>query len=405
MSQLDRCLPEPRLRELDHVDVAVPIARAYEVVRHLDLSRSWLVRTLFELRTAPSRLGRNGDSKPLMLRLDDIPVVGEGFHVLCDAPEEEFVVGAIGRFWEPDIPFADVPAESFAAFDQPGFGKLAWSLRFEPISEQATRIFVEVRVTATDEISWRIFRLYFGVIGPFSRLIRHHLMSLVERELGPIAERPSLVVRARHAGEGMVGALGMAVDALTPFLREARAHWGLTKAEAARTYPGDERIPTPRWGWTHAIEIAAPAERVWPWIAQMGQDRAGFYSFQALENLAGCRVHDADAIHPEWQRLQVGDAFRLHPDMPPMHVLAVDPGRSYVVGADDPHVRVTWLFLVEPFDAHRCRFVSRYRVTHGASPRDRLAWGPTILEPVGFEMDRRMLLGVKERAERGAAHA
>ncbi len=411
MANLDDFLPEPRLREVDHVDVTAPCADAYEVARHLDLSRSWLVRALYELRTAASHHRPTPLQSPL--RLDAIPTTGEGFHVLREAPGEELVVGAIGRFWEADMPFADVGADAFAAFDYPGFGKLAWSLRFEPLGARTTRIHVEVRVSATDEISWRLFRLYFGVIGPFSRFLRHYLLHLIERELGATLARPSMVERAREVGEGVVGALGIAFDVLTPFLRGARAHWGLDPADAARAYPGDERIASPRWGWTHALEIARPAAEVWPWIAQIGQDKGGFYSYAALENLAGCQLHNADAIHPEWQAMKLGDAFRMHPELPPLRVLALEAGRHFLVGTSDepsaapaqagPSVRVTWLFLLEPLDARRCRFVSRHRVDHGDAPRERLAWGPTLLEPIGFEMDRRMLLGVKERAER--AHA
>jgi hypothetical protein len=424
MAQLDDFLPDPRLREIDHVDVGATRERAWEVVRHLDLSRSWLVRALYELRTAPRR--KPDEQAPRALRLDALTTSGEGFHVLREIPGEELVVGAVGRFWEADMPFADVPADAFATFDRPGFGKLVWSLRFEALDEATTRIFVELRVTATDEISWRLFRLYFGVIGPFSRFLRHYLLHLVERELGATLARPSLAERARSVGEGVVGALGIAFDAVTPFLREARAHWGLDPAEAARTYPGDELIPAPRWGWTHAIEIARPAAEVWPWLAQLGQDKAGFYSYEALENLVGCHIRNADQIHAEWQALRIGDRFRMHPDVPPLTVLAAEPGRYFLVGnvgvpedvaevgealADGPKptARVTWLFWLEPLGGEdggppqRCRFVSRYRILHGDAVRDRLAWGPTLLEPIGFEMDRRMLLGVKERAERARA--
>jgi hypothetical protein len=419
MAHLDDFLPDPRLREVDHVDVTASCARAYEVVRHLDLSRSWLVRALYELRTAPTRRGLGVPAR-YALRLDAIPRDGEGFHVLREAPGEELVVGAIGRFWESDLPFADVPADAFAAFDRPGFGKLVWSLRFEPLGERTTRIHVEVRVSATDEVSWRLFRLYFGVIGPFSRFLRSYLLHLVERELGATLARPSLVERARVVGEGVVGALGIAFDVVTPFMREARSHWGLDAADAARPYPGDDRIESPRWGWTHALEIARPAAEVWPWIAQIGQDKAGFYSYEALENLAGCKLRNADAIHPEWQGVKVGQPFRLHPDGPSLSVLEVEAGKHILVGSvagvegapeegavapasTDAPLRVTWLFLLEPLDEQRCRFVSRYRVVYGHAMRERVMFGPTLLEPIGFEMDRRMLLGVKERAER--AHA
>lgn len=104
---------------------------------------------------------------------------------------------------------------------------------------------------------------------------------------------------------------------------------------------------------THGVEIDAPAAAVWPWIAQIGADKGGFYSYQWLENLAGCDVRNAERVHPEWE-VKVGDGLRLHPEMPAIPVVDV---------------------------------------------ATRLAYGVAI-EPIGFAMDRRMLLGVKERAER-----
>jgi len=76
--------------------------------------------------------------------------------------------------------------------------------------------------------------------------------------------------------------------------------WRATPAETKRALPGDELVPEPRIQITHAVTIAAPVERVWPWLAQIGQDRGGFYSYEWLENLAGCEMRNADRVHPEW---------------------------------------------------------------------------------------------------------
>mgnify|MGYP000976189267 CR=1 FL=1 len=151
------------------------------------------------------------------------------------------------------------------------------------------------------------------------------------------------------------------------------------------------------------MTIAAPAEAVWPWVVQIGQERAGFYSYQFLENLFGCQIHNADRIHAEWQDRRVGDTLRLHPRMPPLRVEQIEAGRWFVVAspADSPDgTRVSWLFLVEPLGPGRSRFLSRYRIRHPSTPVGRLTLGPTLIEPIGFMMDRRMLLGVKARAER-----
>lgn len=208
--------------------------------------------------------------------------------------------------------------------------------------------------------------------------------------------------------EGTAGALGMALAFFTPFLRAHRDHWGLHPELAERPLPGDGWAGPHAYAWTHGLEIDAPAQSVWPWVAQVGQDRAGFYSYEFLENLVGCGIHNADEIHPEWQELKPGDVLKLHPQMP-MRVIEVEAGHHFVAAstieppagvASDGNtqpVKVSWLFLVEAVDALRCRFISRFRldVPDGAP----LGFGPWLMEPVGFVMDRRMLLGVRERAQ------
>jgi len=211
----------------------------------------------------------------------------------------------------------------------------------------------------------------------------------------------------RDVGAGIVGALGMLLDLATPFLRGVRNHWGLDLERAGYDYPGDEHVPAPKWQWTHGIEIDAPAQTVWQWVSQIGAGRAGFYSYQWLENLVGCDVRNAGCVHPEW-RMRVGDELRLHPKLAPMHVVSVEEGRWLIAhggdGDDPDRLGVTWLFLVEPLSPTRSRFISRFRMGYAAtSQRARRMYGPYLTEAVGFVMDRRMLLGVKERAERGGA--
>ena len=196
----------------------------------------------------------------------------------------------------------------------------------------------------------------------------------------------------------------------TPFLRHARSHWGLDPTTAGREMPGDDLVAEPRWEWTHGVEIDADADAVWPWVAQMGADRAGFYSYQWLENLVGCRVRNAETVHPEWA-VGRGDELSLHPAMPPFPVVQVEPGRAFVVhagpepGVDparDPWADCSWAFLVEPLGEGRSRVISRYRCATSDDLVTRLQLGPTLIEPVSFAMDRRMLLGIKQRAERDA---
>ncbi|MCK6505613.1 hypothetical protein L6R53_19810 [Myxococcota bacterium] len=209
---------------------------------------------------------------------------------------------------------------------------------------------------------------------------------------------------ARDLGEGLLGAAGIALDLVTPFLRPVRAHWGLTEEEAAAPHPGDGLVAHPDWSWTHAVDIAVPPLAAWPWVAQVGQEKAGFYSYAVLENLVGCQVENADRVHEEWAQPRVGDGLRLHPDMPPLSLVEVVPGAHMVaLGGTEggPMPRVSWLFQVQPLPAGRCRVKSRFRsrLPASAGARERLVMGPWLTEGVGFVMDRRMLLGIKERAE------
>jgi hypothetical protein len=90
-------------------------------------------------------------------------------------------------------------------------------------------------------------------------------------------------------------------------------NWGSTPEERRKSMPEDALMPEGSRGLTRAVTVEAPVEEVWPWLAQLGQDRGGFYSYEWLENLAGCRMRNADRIHPEWQHRDVGETVLLHP--------------------------------------------------------------------------------------------
>ena len=123
--------------------------------------------------------------------------------------------------------------------------------------------------------------------------------------------------------------------------------------------------------------------------------------------MQGCQVRNAESVHPEWE-VKVGDPLVLHPKMPPLEIVRAEPGAWFVAygrpdesarAAGRPWVGASWLFFLEPLGEKRCRFVSRYRVTYSNDLVTRLSLGPVFIEPIGFAMDRRMLLGVKSRAE------
>jgi hypothetical protein len=227
------------------------------------------------------------------------------------------------------------------------------------------------------------------------------------RHLAARAEGRLPRTSARDVVEGLGGAALALVALMTPFRRNARQHWGLDAASAARPYPGDDLVPEPRWGWTHAVEIDAPPEAVWGWIAQLGADRGGFYSYQWLERLAWCTTHNAEAVHPEWA-LAEGDPLVLHPGVPSLEVVEINRGRSLLAlgsvnagntPSDGPWVKSSWLLAIEERPDSRCRLISRYRCACSEDLATRVTFGPALLEPIGFVMDRRMLLGIKTRAE------
>src|SRR6266545_4849315 len=102
--------------------------------------------------------------------------------------------------------------------------------------------------------------------------------------------------------------------------------WGATDQEVRDPLAGDDLIRNADMVATRAITIHAAADRVWPWIAQLGQGRGGFYSYDWLENLVGCDIHSADRIVREWQDVAVGDEVKLHPEVG-LEVAALEPGR------------------------------------------------------------------------------
>lgn len=176
-------LPNPHRTEVDRISVKAPPAVAWEAARHFDMASIPWVRFLFDLRTLPERLlGRIPQDADRRLGVDQVVAGGTGFMMLEERPGEEVVVGAIGQFWHLNIPFADVSPEDFRNFAEPGWGKLAWAIIVEP-QNGGSGISVELRITATDEASWRRFRRYFRLIGPWSRLIRRSVLKRLERSL------------------------------------------------------------------------------------------------------------------------------------------------------------------------------------------------------------------------------
>jgi hypothetical protein len=173
--------------------------------------------------------------------------------------------------------------------------------------------------------------------------------------------------------------------------------------ERRRPLPGDDIVATPVTGYTLGITIRAPASGVWPWLVQMGQGRAGFYTLEWIENLLGADIHNADRIVPELQALAVGDRIRLTPDPYLGHpgqfmtVAAIDPLRSLVFRQTLPNGSpASWAFVLLLQANGSTRLLARRR---GGTPTlfDRVA------NPGYLVMDRGVLRGIRERAETNAA--
>ncbi len=365
MSHIDRFMPTWALREVDHVAVAADAAAAWRAVRDADLYRVPLVRRLFQLRLIPERvLARvRGESPPPLpehSRIDDI-TAGTGFHLLADAPDEA-VVGAIGRFWMPAIAFAPVDREGFAGFAEPGWGKLAWSLAVAPREGGGAWVTVDLRVTATDAESRARFFRYWRLIGRFSHAIR-------------------------------AGILGMLAEQL-----------GAAPPDGRRDLPGDELLKHARYQATHAVHIEAPPSRVWPWLVQMGGRRAGWYSWDILDN-AG--IPSADHIVPELQKLAVGDVIPALPNATEgFAVLRLEAEKLLVLGspsllpgappAGEPFDS-TWAFVLEPIGAEATHLTVRVRADY--APSLRMAVLRPALGLAHEVMERKQLRTLKERVE------
>jgi hypothetical protein len=217
-----------------------------------------------------------------------------------------------------------------------------------------------------------------------------------------------VAMNVRRLGQATLGLAVGYLAALT-VTRRWHQHWGATDQEITRPLAGDHLIPAARLDSTHAITIAAPVERIWPWLAQMGyEDRAGTYSYDLFERSIG---RNLDRLDPTISPLTAGGTMPFAPGMP-MTVAVADPPTALVLwqvtsagAAIDPdgpwgdeHVTWSWAFVLEPVDAATTRLLVRMRVGY----RPAAKWAPymwLLVEPAHFVMGRRQLLGIRQRAQ------
>ena len=176
-----------------------------------------------------------------------------------------------------------------------------------------------------------------------------------------------------------------------------------TPEEKRRRLPGDDLIVDPLASLTHAITVRCVPEQVWPWLAQMGAGRGGWYSYDAIDN-GGQR--SSERIIPELQAVEVGYLFPWLPGASEgFNLLACEPGHALVLGAlalgGSPVV--TWAFVLEPGTGGTTRLIVRARGSRKYRFHGLPGWVTRLVVPPGhFVMQRKQLLGIARRAELAA---
>jgi hypothetical protein len=188
-----------------------------------------------------------------------------------------------------------------------------------------------------------------------------------------------------------------------PLYRRWHLHWGATPAEITGPLPGDEMLANAQFRATRAISIDAPPEAVWPWLVQVGCLRAGWYSNDLLDNLAH---PSATTILPAFQHLEIGQWVPMAPSAPPtdrtafqVHSFAVD--RWLLWTKPDS----TWAWQLTPSADNGTRLVTRVHATYNWRHPLTALFGVVLMELGDFAMQRRMLRGIKARAEALAARS
>jgi len=197
---------------------------------------------------------------------------------------------------------------------------------------------------------------------------------------------------------GGVVLIAAAVPVYVHWLRPRILTWGATPDEASARLPGDELLEEADGVATRAIDIQAPASAVWPWLAQMGPSpRGGAYTYDWIENAMGLNMHSADRVLPQYQDPHLGDTIGFGPNL--MRLERVEP--DHVLAWRAQNGNWVWTFILDEHDG-MTRLISRNRFR---LPRllDRIGMAP--MEPGSLVMERKMLRGIRDRAEHLAGQA
>jgi len=200
----------------------------------------------------------------------------------------------------------------------------------------------------------------------------------------------------RNAAWLTLGTIG-AVTAYMRLFRLWQPRWGATDSEVGRSMPGDADVPRPTFNATRGVTVATTPEQIWPWLVQIGEGRAGWYSYDWLDNLGR---HSAERIMPELQHLAVGDVIPMSPDGKHGNVVkAFDCNRWMLWG--DPAGQATWYWGLYPVDEQQTRLITRVRMRYRATSL--LALFNPLVEFTDIAMMRKCMLGIKRRAEAAAS--
>lgn len=341
---LDSLMPVYDVGDRHRIAVGASADVTLAAAREIDLNDSPIARVVFKARQLLARGKPDVADRPRGL-VEGMKSIGWG--VLAES-EHEIVMGAVTKPWEPEPVFRPLPPDEFTAFADPDHVKIVWTLRADPQPDGSSVFRTETRAVATDATARRKFRLYWAFLSPGIILIRVAMLPVVKAE----AER-----RWRLEGDDVVADAGAQL--------------------------------------THAMMIDAPATAVWPWLLQMGCQRAGWYSWDLLDNGG---VRSADHIIPELQKLSVGDVLPARPEgAEGFRVNRIIPQRALVLDGISPKWRGTWTFVLEPVGTDRTRLVTRYRAAYPTSVK--LALMMPVLRAVHSFMQRKQLRTIRHHAE------
>ncbi len=204
-------------------------------------------------------------------------------------------------------------------------------------------------------------------------------------------------MKLRNAGQVLLAVSAGGATAYLAFGRTPCLTWGASDEEARQSFPGDDLLPNPDVLSTRAVTVAAPPSAIWPWLMQMGSGKGGVYTYDWIENMLGLNMHSVDRILPEFQDRRVGDVEQLGRSGPRLRVEVLDAERTMVLHSEDGNW--VWAFCLLPLGPDRTRLVSRNRISTPAASTAQRAFQTLVLEPGSLIMERKMLLGIKQRAE------